>query len=65
MDRLQQKVLAVVEQGETLQADPIETFFHLKAVTLAALGQDFNVPAAVQHYGTRKVLPHLTESWFC
>jgi len=65
MDRLQQKVHDIVEQGETRQADPIETFFHLKAVTLAVLGQDFNVPAAVQHYGTRKVLPHLTESWFC
>lgn len=65
MDSLQQTVHAIVEQGETRQADPIETFFHLKAVTLAVLGQDFNVPAAVQNYGTRKVLPHLTESWFC
>jgi len=65
MDSLHEKVLAVVEQGERLQGSPIETFFHIKAVTLALLSKDFNVFEAVQHYGTCKVLPHLTESWFC
>ena len=65
MDMLHQKVLTAVEQGERIQADSIETFFHIKALALATLGQDFNVSEAVEHYGTRKVLPHLTESWFC
>lgn len=65
MDALQREVSAVVEHAQSIEADPIETFFHIKALALAAKGQDMDVPAAIQKYGTRKVLPHLTESWFC
>jgi hypothetical protein len=65
MDDLHQRVVALVEQAESVGADPIETFFHIKALALAADGQDMNVEEAVQGYGSRKVLPHLTESWFC
>lgn len=65
MDALHSKVVAIVEQGERRQANPIETFFHIKALALAVEGQDMDVLEAVQAYGIRKVLPHLTESWFC
>ena len=65
MDALHAKIVEVVEHGERVHADPVETFFHIKALALAASGQDMNVAEAVQAYGTRKVLPHLTESWFC
>ncbi len=65
MDALHTKVVEVVEYGQQAHADPVETFFHIKALTLAAHGQDMNVTEAVQAYGTRKVLPHLTETWFC
>ena len=65
MDNLHEQVRTIVEQGESLQANPIETFFHIKAVTLAQLGKDVNVAAAVAQYGTAKILPHLTETWFC
>lgn len=65
MDDLQRKVTALVERAQNVQADPIETFFHIKALALAAKGQDICVSCAVKGYGARKVLPHLTESWFC
>jgi radical SAM superfamily enzyme YgiQ (UPF0313 family) len=65
MDDLQHKVAILVEKAQSVQADPIETFFHIKALALAASGQDMCVSCAVKGYGTRKVLPHLTESWFC
>ncbi|QBD77968.1 B12-binding domain-containing radical SAM protein [Ktedonosporobacter rubrisoli] len=65
MDELQEKVAALVEEAERRKADPIETFFQAKALTLAAQGQDFSVARATRNYGPRKVLPHLTESWFC
>ena len=65
MDELQRRVAALVEDAERAQADPIETFFFIKALALAANGQDINVSRAVEDYGTRKILPHLTESWFC
>lgn len=65
MDDLQRKVAAVVEQAEHTKATPIETFFSIKALALAANGQDFSVSSAMEEYGTTKVLPHLTESWFC
>jgi radical SAM superfamily enzyme YgiQ (UPF0313 family) len=65
MDDLQREVAALVEQAQQLQADSIETFFHIKALALAANGQDICVSSGIQAYGTKKVLPHLTESWFC
>ena len=66
MDALHQQVLAVVEQAERLQSDPIATFFSIKTLALAFAGQyGFDASAAMHHYGTHKVLPHLTESWFC
>lgn len=65
MDEIQQRVATLVEQAQYVQADPIETFFTIKALALAAKGQDVSISKAVQAYGTRKVVPHLTESWFC
>lgn len=65
MDNLHQQVSKLVEQAQSVQADPIETFFHIKAIALAASGQDMCVSCAINGYGTRKVLPHLTETWFC
>jgi radical SAM superfamily enzyme YgiQ (UPF0313 family) len=65
MDHLHQEVSKLVEKAQSVQADPIETFFHLKAMALAANGQDMCVSCAVKDYGTRKIIPHLTESWFC
>jgi len=65
MDTLHQKVAALVEQAECTKSNPVETFFHIKASTLAMVGKDLNISEAVEHYGTPRVLPHLTESWFC
>ena len=65
MDDLQRQVAALVEKAQRVQADPIETFFHVKALALAASGQDMCVSCALRSYGPRKILPHLTESWFC
>ncbi|HLI91922.1 MAG TPA: CUAEP/CCAEP-tail radical SAM protein [Ktedonobacteraceae bacterium] len=65
MDALQQHVAALVENAEQRKADPIETFFQVKALAMAMQGQDFSVAHALQRYGKCKVLPHLTESWFC
>jgi radical SAM superfamily enzyme YgiQ (UPF0313 family) len=65
MDALNATVSTLVEQAERTKADSIETFFHVKAAALALQGHDFSVTRAVQQYGPRKVLPHLTESWFC
>jgi hypothetical protein len=65
MDDLHHAVSMLVEKAQNVQADPIETFFHIKALALAAYGQDMCVSCAIKGYGTRKVLPHLTESWFC
>ncbi|HEX9135073.1 MAG TPA: CUAEP/CCAEP-tail radical SAM protein [Ktedonobacteraceae bacterium] len=65
MDDLHRGVSQLVEKAQSIQADPIETFFHIKALALAANEQDICVSCAVKGYGTRKVLPHLTESWFC
>ncbi len=65
MDSLQRQVAALVDRAQSVQADPIETFFHIKALALAANSQDICVSCAIKGYGTRKVLPHLTESWFC
>ncbi len=65
MDKLQCDVATLVEQAEQAHADPIETFFAIKALALAVTDQDLCVSRAVQSYGAGKVLPHLTESWFC
>ena len=65
MDHLHRKVSALVEFTEQSKADSVETFLHVKALALAELGQDFSVSRAVQDYGHRKILPHLTETWFC
>lgn len=65
MDELQRRVTALVEHVQDTKADPVETFFQVKALALAMQRQDFSVSAAIQRYGAHKVLPHLTESWFC
>ena len=65
MDDLHKQVAALVEKAQRVQADPIETFYSIKALALAASGQEMCVSCAMQSYGTRKVLPHLTETWFC
>jgi radical SAM superfamily enzyme YgiQ (UPF0313 family) len=65
MDHLHQAVSTFVEKAQRTQADPIETFFHIKALALEANDQEMCLSCAIQSYGTPKVLPHLTESWFC
>ena len=65
MDDLHHAVSTLVEKAQSVKADPIETFFHIKSLALAANRQDMCVSCAIKGYGTRKVLPHLTESWFC
>jgi hypothetical protein len=65
MDALHQQTTAHVEQAANEQLDSIDTFFHIKALALAAQGRSMDTGRAVEDYGTRKVLPHLTESWFC
>jgi radical SAM superfamily enzyme YgiQ (UPF0313 family) len=65
MDDLQREVAALAEQAERTHKDPVETFFSIKALALAASGQDLSVSSSIQHYGTRRPIPHLTESWFC
>jgi radical SAM superfamily enzyme YgiQ (UPF0313 family) len=65
MDLLHKAVSMLVEKAQSAQADPIETFFHIKALALEANDQEMCVSCAIQSYGIRKVLPHLTESWFC
>lgn len=65
MDDLQRKAAALVEEAQRVQADPIETFFHIKSLALEAQGQDMCISCSIGSYGTRKVVPHLTETWFC
>jgi radical SAM superfamily enzyme YgiQ (UPF0313 family) len=65
MDNLQHEIAALVEHAQRIQADPIETFFHIKSMALAASGQDTSVSCDIQGYGTKKMLPHRSESWFC
>jgi hypothetical protein len=65
MDELQRQVATLVEKAEQVKADPIETFFSIKALALATNGEDMCVSCSVKDYGARKVLPHLTETWFC
>jgi radical SAM superfamily enzyme YgiQ (UPF0313 family) len=65
MDALHRAISEVVEEAQRRQADPIETFFHIKALALASAGRDMCLSCAINGYGTRKVIPHLTETWFC
>ncbi len=65
MDLLHQKVAALAEQAQRTQANPIETFFHIKQAALEAVQQEMCVACSIKSYGTRKVIPHLTETWFC
>ena len=65
MDTLQQQVADLVEQAERMGTDSIATFFRIKALTLAANDQEMHVASAIEAYGSRKMLPHLSESWFC
>lgn len=65
LDALHQKVASLTEEAELAKSNTIETFFHIKALTLSIIGKDLYIPEAVEHYGTPRVLPHLTESWFC
>jgi len=65
MDTVYQEVSTLVEKAQLVHADPIETFFHIKALAIEANDQEMCVPCAIRDYGTGKILPHLTESWFC
>lgn len=65
MDILHRSVSALVEEAQRVQADPIETFFHIKVLALAAQDEQMCVSCAIGNYGARKIVPHLTESWFC
>lgn len=66
MDELQKQVTGVVETSEREQANPIETFFKIKALALTLAGNEgFCISEVTEGYGERKVLPHLTETWFC
>jgi radical SAM superfamily enzyme YgiQ (UPF0313 family) len=65
MDLLQQQIAKLVAKGETCQADPLMTFFEVKKLALKLHNERFLPWQAMQRYGKRKVLPHLTESWFC
>jgi Radical SAM superfamily len=65
MDDLHSQIANLVEQAQRTGSDPIETFFSIKALALATNGQEMSISSAIQHYGARRVIPHLTESWFC
>lgn len=65
MDSLHQEVATLVEQAQVAHQEPVVTFFQLKALALQACGQQANAARDIEQYGQRKVLPHLSESWFC
>ena len=65
MDTLQQQVAQCAEKAACGCADPIQTFFQVKALALQLHGQDFSVGHAMRQYGKRKTVPRLSESWFC
>ncbi|HEU0001095.1 MAG TPA: CUAEP/CCAEP-tail radical SAM protein [Ktedonobacteraceae bacterium] len=65
MDDLHRAISELVENAQRAQADPIETFFHIKSLAYAAAGREMCISYAINDYGTRKVIPHLTETWFC
>lgn len=65
MDALQQEVADLVAKAQMERQDVVETFFQIKALALKACGQQSCIADELARYGQRKVLPHLTESWFC
>ena len=65
MDDLHRGISELVEKAQRAQADPIETFFSIKALAFTAAGREMCISCAINDYGTRKVIPHLTETWFC
>lgn len=65
MEMLQHAVSELVERAQTERQDPLETFFQIKTLALQTCGQLVSADDARAQYGQRKVLPHLSESWFC
>ncbi len=65
MDELHKAISELVEKAQHVQADPIETFFSIKSLAFAAAGRDMCLSCSINGYGARKVIPHLTETWFC
>ncbi len=65
MDELQRQIAVLVEQAEQNKADSMLTFFQVQALVLAQQGKRLSVFRSLRQYGTPRVLPHLTESWFC
>jgi radical SAM superfamily enzyme YgiQ (UPF0313 family) len=65
MDELQTQVAALVSHAENTEADPLLTFLQVKEMALKMQGQRFSVFRALRAYGSPKVIPHLSESWFC
>jgi radical SAM superfamily enzyme YgiQ (UPF0313 family) len=65
MDELQARVAALVSQAENVEADPLLTFLQVKEMALKMQGQRYSVFRALRAYGSQKVIPHLSESWFC
>ncbi len=65
MDELQRKIAQQVEQAESSQTSSVETFLRVKALVSAMQGSRVSLFKGLRSYGTPKVLPHLTESWFC
>ena len=65
MDELQAKVATLVSQAENTQADPLLTFLQVKELALKMRGQRYSVFRALRAYGPPKIIPHLSESWFC
>lgn len=65
MDTLQQTIATLVEQAEVAHQEPVVTFFQIKALALQAYGEQIDPAREIEQYGRRKVLPHLSEAWFC
>lgn len=63
MDRLQQEASRLVEAAASAEEDPGVTFYRLKALAYATLGEP--VPAAPALAPDRRRAPRLTEAWFC
>ncbi|MGZ3630107.1 MAG: CUAEP/CCAEP-tail radical SAM (seleno)protein, partial [Ktedonobacteraceae bacterium] len=51
MDTLHQAVSTLVEKAQSVRADTIETFFHIKALALETNDQDICVSCAIRDYG--------------
>ena len=65
MDELQRKIAQQVEQAECSQGNTVETFLRVKSLVYAAQGTRLSLFKALRSYGKPRILPHLTESWFC